>query len=85
VVGTCDVTGDYDISVTRDSDSLPQASQPMTSNIITSDVTHDCDLWDGEHHVISLSGHFGYLESPRFVCIAYRTLHSEASYWKPPN
>ena len=35
----------------------------MTSNIITPDVTHDCDLWDGEHHVTSLSGHFGYLEN----------------------
>ena len=31
----------------------------MTSNI----VTYDCDLWDGEHHVTSLSGHFGYLEN----------------------
>ena len=35
----------------------------MTSNIITPDVTHDCDLWDGEHHVTFLSGHFGYLEN----------------------
>jgi len=35
----------------------------MTSNIVTPDVIHDCDLWDGEHHVTSLSGHFGYLEN----------------------
>jgi len=35
----------------------------VTSNIVTSDITHDCDLWDGEHHVTSLSGHFGYLEN----------------------
>ena len=35
----------------------------MTSNIVTHDVTHDCDLWDGEHHVTSLSSHFGYLEN----------------------
>jgi len=63
VAGTCDVTGDRDTLVIcdRDSDrdSLPQASQPVISNI----VTYDCDLWDGEHHVTSLSGHFGYLEN----------------------
>ena len=35
----------------------------MTSNIVTSNVTHDCDLWDGEHHITFLSGHFGYLEN----------------------
>jgi len=71
VAGTCDVTGDCDTLVICDcdnlvihnSDSLPQASQPMTSNIVTPNVTHDCDLWDGEHHVTSLSGHFGYLEN----------------------
>jgi len=61
VAGTCDVTGDYNTLVIRDSerDRLPQVSQPVTSNI----VTHDCDLWDGEHHVTFLSGHFGYLEN----------------------
>ena len=37
--------------------------KPVTSNIVTPDVTHDCDLWDGEHYVTSLSGHFGYLEN----------------------
>ena len=46
VAGTCDVTGDCDTlvicdsdnSVTRDDDrdSLPQVSQPVTSNIVTS-------------------------------------------------
>jgi len=35
----------------------------MTSNTVTPDVTHNCDLWDSEHHVTSLSGHFGYLEN----------------------
>jgi len=87
VPGTCDVTGDCDTLVIHDCDhdSLPQASQPMTSNIVTPDITYDCDLWDGEHHVIFLSSYFGYLESPRFVCIAYRMLHSKVSYWKPPN
>ena len=61
VAGTCDtlVICDSDNSVTHDHDHLHQASQPVTSNI----VTYDCDLWDGEHHVTSLSGHFGYLEN----------------------
>jgi len=36
VAGTCDMTGNCD--------SLPQASQQVTSDIVTSDVTHDCDL-----------------------------------------
>jgi len=73
VAGTCDVTGDCDTLVIRDCDnlitcnsdrdSLPQVSQSMTSNSVTPDVTYDCDLWDGEHHVTSLFGHFGYLKN----------------------
>jgi len=63
VAGTCDVTGDCDTLVICNSDSLPQALQQVTSDIITPNVTYDCDLWDSEHHVISLSGHFGYLEN----------------------
>ena len=55
VAGTCDITDDYD--------TLPQMSQPMTSDIVTSNITYDCDLWDGEYHVTSLSGHFSYLEN----------------------
>ena len=53
------------ILVTRDSNSdcLHQASQLVTSNIVTLDVTYDCDLWDGEHHITSLSGYFGYLKN----------------------
>jgi len=57
VAGTCDTL------VIHDRDSLPQVSQPMTSDIVTHDVIYDSDLWDGEHHVTSLSGHFGYLEN----------------------
>jgi len=40
-------------------------------------VTHDCDLWDGKHHVTSLFGQFGYLKNDAKVlassvlCIAY--------------
>jgi len=63
VPGTCDMTGNCDTLVIRDCDSLPQVSQPVTSNIVTPDVTHDCDLWDSEHHITFLSGHFGYLEN----------------------
>ena len=63
VAGTCDMTGDCDTLVIHDCNSLPQASQQVTSDIVTSNVTHDCDLWDGKHHVTSLSGHFGYLEN----------------------
>ena len=57
VVGTCDTL------VICDCNSLSQVSQQVTSDIVTSDITHDCDLWDGEHHVTSLSSHFGYLEN----------------------
>ena len=35
----------------------------VTSDIVTSDVTHDCDLWNGKHHVTSLSHHFDYLKN----------------------
>jgi len=37
----------------------------MTSDI----VTYDCDLWNGKHHVIFLSGHFGYLENNAKVLV----------------
>ena len=52
------------------SDSLSQASQPVTSDIVTHNVTHDSDLWDGEHYVTSLSGHFGYLENDAKVLVS---------------
>ena len=55
--------GDHDIPITSDSDNLYNTSQSVISNIVTPDVTHDCDLWDGEHHVTSLSGHPGYIEN----------------------
>jgi len=40
VAGTCDMTDDCDTLVIHDSDSLPQVSQQVTSDI----VTYDCDL-----------------------------------------
>jgi len=63
VAGTCDMTGDYDILVICDHNSLPQVSQTVISNIVIYDIRYDCDLWDGEHHVTSLSSHFDYLEN----------------------
>jgi len=71
MAGTCDVIGDCDTLVICDSDSLPQASQQVTGDIVIPDVTHDCDLWDGEHHVTSLSGHFGYLENDAKVLTSF--------------
>jgi len=53
------VTGDSNTLVIHDCNSLPQASQQVTSDI----VIHDHDLWNGKHHVTSLSGHFSYLEN----------------------
>ena len=67
MAGTCDVIGDCDTLVICDCDSLPQASQQVTSDI----VTNDCDLWDGEHYVTSLSGHFGYLENDAKVLASF--------------
>jgi len=39
----------------------------MTSDI----VTHDCDLWNGEHYAIFLSGYFGYLENNAKVLVLF--------------
>jgi len=46
----------------------------VTSDIVTHDIIHDCDLWDSEHHVTSLSSHFGYLENNAEV-LALSVLH----------
>jgi len=59
------MAGTYDTLVIHDCDydRLPHVSQYVTCNIVTPDVTHDCDLWDSEHYITFLSGHFGYLEN----------------------
>jgi len=44
VEGGSAVPGTCDTLVIYDHDSLPQASQPMTSDIVTPNVTHDYDL-----------------------------------------
>ena len=46
------VTRDCDL-IERDSDTL---SHSVTCDSVTHNVTHDTDLWDGDHHVTSLSG-----------------------------
>jgi len=63
VEGGSAVAGICDTLVIYDCNSLPQALQQVTSDIVTHDVTYNCDWWDGEHHVTSLSGYFGYLEN----------------------
>ena len=83
IEGGCTVAGTCDTLVIRDCDSLPQASQPVTNNIVTPDVTHDCDLWDGEHYVTSLSGYFGYLENDAKV-LASSVLHIARFIQKHP-
>jgi len=74
VADICDVTDNCDILVIHNCDSLPQASQQVTSDIVTSNITHDCDLWDGKHYVTSLSGYFDYLENDTKV-FALSVLH----------
>jgi len=37
---------------------------------MTSPVTHDCDFWDGDHHVTSLSGYIGFLEKDARVLVS---------------
>jgi len=54
-------------------------SQQVTSDI----VTPDCDLWDGEHYITSLSGHFGYLENNAKV-LALSVLHIARFIQKHP-
>ena len=61
--GPCDVTGDCDRLVTHDCDNLPKISQPMTSSGVTSDITHDHDFWDSDHHITSLSRNIGHLDN----------------------
>jgi len=51
------MTDDYN------SDSLPQVSQPVTSDIVTPNVTHDNDFWDNDYHVIFLFSHSSYLKT----------------------
>ena len=83
VAGTCDMMDNCNTLVIHDSDSLPQASQQVTSDIVTHDVTHDCDLWDSEYHITSLSGHFGYLENDTKV-LASSVLHIACFIQKHP-
>ena len=57
--------------MTRDSDlmeydcdtSSHTLSHPVMCDSMTHNVTHDTDLWDGDHHVTSLSGCDMHLEA----------------------
>jgi len=71
VVGICDVIGDCDTLVISNYDSLPQASQQVTSDIVTPNIIYNCDLWDGKHYVTSLSGHFSYLKNNAKVLVSF--------------
>jgi len=68
--GPCNVTGDHNRLVTHDYDNLPNMSQHMISSGMTSNITHDCNFWDGDHHVTSLSGNIGYLDNNTKVLAA---------------
>jgi len=63
VKGGSAVAGTCDSSVTCDHIAYLRCHKHVTCDIVTHNVTHDSNLWDGEHHVIFLSGHFGYLEN----------------------
>ena len=65
----CDVTSQH--NVTRDCDLMEHdydtSSHTLSHSVIcdsvTYNVTHDTDLWDGDHHVMSLSGCDMHLEA----------------------
>jgi len=46
-----------------DSDSLPQVSQPVTSDIVIPNVIHNNDFWDNDYHVTFLFSHSSYLKT----------------------
>jgi len=48
----------------HDSDiSSHTLSHSVMHNSVTHNVTHNTDLWDSDHHVLSLSGFFEHLET----------------------
>ena len=71
---TCSVTGNYIILVIYNNDSLPQVSQPVTSDIVTPEITYNSDFWNGDYYVTSLSGHPSYLETDARVLV-WSVLH----------
>jgi len=71
---TCGVTDNYIILVIYNNDSLPQVSQPVTSDIVTPEITYNSDFWNGDYYVTSLSGHPSYLETDARVLV-WSVLH----------
>ena len=62
--------------MTRDCDTLSHTlSHPVTCDSVTYNVTHNTDLWDGDHHVTSLSGCDMHLEADaKMLAISLRHL-----------
>ena len=58
-----DVTRDSDLMECDCDTSSHTLSHSVTRDIVTHNVTHDTDLWDGDHHALSLSGYSGHLET----------------------
>ena len=46
----CDVTRDCDLMEHDCDTSSHTLSHPVTRDSVTHNVTHDTDLWDGDHH-----------------------------------
>ena len=54
---------DYDL-MERDCDTLSHTlSHSMTHDSVTHNVTYNSDLWDGDHHALSLSEYSRHLET----------------------
>ena len=43
--------------------NLIHRSAVSSSQLGNSNITHDTEVWDGNHHVLSLSGNFRHLET----------------------
>ena len=43
--------------------NMIHGSAELSSHLGNQNIAHNTELWDGEHHALSLSGYFGYLET----------------------
>ena len=59
----CDVMHDCDLMEHDCDTSSHTMSHSVTCDSVTHNVTHDTNLWDGDHHVTSLSGCDMHLEA----------------------
>ena len=72
--GICGVIDNCIALVICDNDSLSQVSQPVTSDIVTPEITHDSDFWNGDYCITLLSSHPSYLETDARV-LAWSVLY----------